>query len=236
MTRARGGEPRRGRRTAAYGLVAFLALAVGAAVLFPDLFARAPRALEEVARDLWSVVGVRRVEGHAAEIRAAAAESGVDPCLLAAVMYAESRGQVDAVSPRGALGAFQLMPSAAGDAARKLGLAEPTREALLSDALLGARLSASHLAWLIRHEGPDPERVLVAYNAGRTKLKRWIEAEGGSYESWRRSRVEEGGSGTLAYARGVLAMRDRFRERGEIAPALAPMGGAAGDWTSGLSD
>ena len=235
MTREGRGAPRRGWRTAAYGAIAMLALGVVVAVFFPGLFARAPRMLEDVARDLWSVVGVRRVEGHAAEIRAAAAESGVDPCLLAAVMYAESRGQVDAVSSRGALGPFQLMPSAAGDAARKLGLPEPTREDLLSDALLGARLSASHLAWLIRHEGPDPERVLVAYNAGRTKLKRWVDAEG-SYEAWRRSRLDQGGSGTLAYARGVLAMRDRFRERGEIAPALAPMGGAAGDWTSGLSD
>lgn len=236
MTRAREAPPRRRvSRAAALGATAILVLALGVVVAFPDLRRRAPEAIREVARDLWSIVGVRRVEGHASEIRAAAAESGIDPCLLAAVMYTESRGQVDAVSPRGALGAFQLMPSAAGDAAAKLGLRAPTREELLSDSLLGARLAAVHLAWLIRHEGPDAERVLVAYNAGRTKLKRWVDAEGG-YEAWRRSRLEAGGAGTLAYARGVLAMRDRFRERGEIAPALEPLGGAAGDWTTGLAD
>lgn len=235
MTSPRGTPPRRVSRAAALGAAAIVALGVAAVVCFPDLTRRAPEVLEGVARDLWSLVSVRRVESHAAEIRVAAAESGVDPCLLAAVMYAESRGQVDAVSSRGALGPFQLMPSAAGDAAAKLGLSVPTREDLLSDALLGARLAASHLAWLIRHEGPDAERVLVAYNAGRTKLRRWVEAEG-SYESWRRARLDAGGSGTLAYARGVLEMRDRFRERGEIAPPVAPLGGAAGDWTTGLAD
>lgn len=235
MTRDRLEAPGRPSRAAVLGAVAILVLGLAAIVSIPDLTSRAPDVLRGVARDIWSLVGVRRVEGHAAEIRAAAAESGVDPCLLAAVMYAESRGQLDAVSSRGALGPFQLMPAAAGDAARNLGLPEPTRADLLSDALLGARLAASHLAWLIRHEGSDAERVLVAYNAGRTKLRRWVEAEG-SYEAWRRSRLDQGGSGTLAYARGVLAMRERFRERGEIAPPLSPLGGAAGDWTTGLAD
>jgi hypothetical protein len=91
---------------AAGAIVALIALA-----LLPFLVRKAP----EVVRQVWSFVGVHRVEWHAAELRAAGAESGVDPCLLAAVMYSESKGRVDAVSMRGALGAFQLMPSAAGD-------------------------------------------------------------------------------------------------------------------------
>ncbi len=192
----------------ACAILALLALA-----LLPFLVRKAP----EVVRQVWSFVGVHRVEWHAAE----------------AVMDSESKGRVDGVSKRGALGAFQLMPSAAGDAARKLGLGEPTREVLLSDAQLGARLCAVHLAWLEKQEGPDLERVLVAYNAGRTKLRRWVEAEG-SYEAWRAERVRQGGTGTLAYARGVLAMRDRFRERGEISPALVPIGGGGGDLETSL--
>ena len=70
-------------------------------------------------------------------------------------------------------------------------------------------------------------------SAGRTKLRRWVEAEG-SYEAWRAERVRQGGTGTLAYARGVLAMRDRFKERGEISPALVPMRGAGGDLETAL--
>jgi soluble lytic murein transglycosylase-like protein len=202
-----------------------------ACLCLPFLVRQAP----EVVRQVWSFVGVHRVEGHAAELRAAGAESGVDPCLLAAVMYTESKGRVDAVSKRGALGAFQLMPAAAADAAKKLGLPDPTREDLLSDPELGARLCAAHLAWLLRQEGPDLERVLVAYNAGRTKLRRWVE-EDGSYEAWRGRRMRDGGRGTLAYALGVLSMRERFRERGEISPGLVPVGGSGSDLVTGLPE
>lgn len=175
----------------------------------------------KVARQVWSEVGVRRVEGHAAIIRAAAEESRVDPCVLAGVMYVESRGQVDAVSSADALGLFQLKVAAASDAAKRLKLPTPTREQLLSDGRLNARLAASHLAWLYRLEGPDLERILVAYNAGRGKLKQLI-SDSGSFDAWRRKRDLDGRSETLQYARDVLRFADRFRERGEI------MGSAAG--------
>jgi len=213
---------------------ALAALAVGLLLLafFPQLLRRAPEMARGLARDLWSLVAVRRVEGHAAEIRAAAAESGVDPCLLAAVMYTESHGRADAVSARGALGAFQLMPSAAGDAARKLGLPEPSRDVLLSDVQLGARLAAAHLAWLFQNEGPDEERVLVAYNAGRGTLGRLIK-DAGSFAKWRATHAEKGDSEVLTYAQQVLDFADRFRNRGVVVAgaslAAAPeRGGSAG--------
>lgn len=174
----------------------------------------------KVARQVWHLLGVRRVESHADAIAAAAIESGLDPCLLAAVMYVESRGQVDAVSNREALGLFQLMPSAASDAARRLHLAEPTREALLSDVLLNSRLAANHLAWLIDHEGPDLERVLVAYNVGRGKLARWSQSAG-DYASWRAERERAGDFGPLVYAEQVLDFCERFRARGVVTQAAA---------------
>jgi soluble lytic murein transglycosylase len=173
-----------------------------------------------VARQVWHLIGVRRVESRAAEIAAAAAESGVDPCLLAALMYVESRGQVDAVSNKDALGLFQLMPAVARDSARRLRIPEPTRDELLSDALLNTRLAADHVAWLIENEGPDLERVLVAYNAGRGKLARWRKDAGG-YEAWRDAHVRAGDSGTLVYAHEVLDFRERFRARGVVSGASA---------------
>lgn len=179
-----------------------------------------------VVRQVWGLVGVRRVEAHAEWIRKAAAESRVDACLLAAVMYAESRGDVGAVSHKDALGLYQLVPAAAADAARRLRLPEPTREDLLTNGELNARLGATHLAWLIRHEGPNLERVLVAYNAGRTRLARWIR-DAGSYEAWRTENAAT--SDTLAYAQQVLEFRERFRERGVIEPMTdtAPSPGPA---------
>jgi len=168
-----------------------------------------------VVRQVWGRVGMRQVEGHAETIRLAAAESRIDPCLLAGLMYAESRGQVDAVSNKGALGLFQLMESSAGDAARRLKLPAPSKEQLLNDPVLNTRLAASHLAWLIRHNGPDLERVLVAYNAGRGKLARWEEAAGG-WQAWRAQRIAAGDSDALTYAQQVLEFAERFRAHGVI--------------------
>ncbi len=169
----------------------------------------------KVVRQVWSEVGVRRVEGHADVVRTAASESQVDPCLLAGIMYVESRGQVDAVSSADALGLFQLKVAAASDSAKRLKIPAPTRGDLLSDPLLNARLAASHVAWLYRHEGPDLERVLVAYNAGRGKLKQLI-FDSGSFDAWRAKRDRDGKSETLQYARDVLRFAQRFRERGVI--------------------
>jgi soluble lytic murein transglycosylase-like protein len=169
----------------------------------------------KVARAVWSVVGVKRVESHAGVICAAAAESGLDPCLLAGIMYVESRGQVDAQSQKDALGLFQLKLDAASDAAKRLRLPEPTRDDLLGDPLLNARLAASHVAWLYRNEGPDMERVLVAYNAGRGTLARLVK-DAGSFAKWRALHAEKGDSETLTYAQQVLDFADRFRQRGIV--------------------
>jgi len=176
-------------------------------------FAEGPK----FARQVWSLIGVRRVESFAETLRAAGAESGIDPCLLAGVMYVESRGQVDAVSSKDACGLFQLLPAAAGDAAKRLGLPTPTTEDLLRDAVLNMRLGASHVAWLIRNDGPDLERVLVGYNAGRSKLARW-EKEAGGWQAWRAQQLVRDTSGALTYAIDVLEFTEKFRERGNIVP------------------
>jgi soluble lytic murein transglycosylase-like protein len=208
----RGGTRASGARAAILLLVA--ALAVGLAALS---YAPARRA----ARDAWSMVGLWRVESRAGWIREAAAESGVDPNLLAGLMYVESRGRRDAVSGKGALGLFQLMEASAGDAAKRLRLERPTREALLADGRLNTRLAAAHVAWLMRHEGPDAERVLVAYNTGRGRLADWIKKHG-SYGAWRAKQQRDGDSQVLAFAREVIAARERFAARGRIAPEAAP--------------
>jgi soluble lytic murein transglycosylase-like protein len=189
-----------------------LVLLLGALALFGvTSVVEGPR----VARSVWSVVGVKRVEAQSGVICAAAAESGLDPCLLAGIMYVESRGQVDAQSGKDALGLFQLKLDAAADAAKRLHLPEPTRDDLLGDPLLNARLAASHMAWLYRTEGPNMERVLVAYNAGRGTLARWLKDAGG-WTKWHALHAERGDSETLMYAQQVLDFAERFRRRGIV--------------------
>jgi len=158
--------------------------------------------------------GYRRVETHTELLREVAHEFELDPNLLAGVMLAESSGRVDAQSHAGALGLFQLMLPTARERAELLGLDPPTREDLLSDPRLNARLAGSYLRWLLRRYGAE-EPALVAYNAGPGRLDRWTKEFGG-YAQWREAR--ESTSEVLGYARKVLAYRERFGERGVVTP------------------
>lgn len=161
----------------------------------------------------------RAVERHAPILRVAAREARIDPNLLAAVVLAESSGRPGAVSPAGALGLCQLMLPTAVERARLLGLPEPTREDLLRDAALNARLGASYLRWLLVRYRGDVERALIAYNAGPGRLERWID-EAGGYDPWRSARAAKR-SPVLAYALRVQAYRDEFARRGQIVPSFA---------------
>ncbi len=179
------------------------------------------RPWEEVRKYVGEELGIQRVEALAPWIEAAARESAVDPHLIAAIVFLESRGRADAISDKDALGLMQLVDAAASDAAQRLGLPAPSREELLSNAALNLRLGADHLAWLLENRGAwNLEQVLVSYNAGRTRLSRWIE-EAGSYSAWRsreRDRIDAGEehTGSLLYATRALDMRDLFESRGRI--------------------
>jgi soluble lytic murein transglycosylase len=182
---------------------------------------------EPVRAAVRDYLSFRRVEGYEDVLRVAALESEVDPCLLAAVMIAESGGRVGAQSRVGALGLFQLTPASARWRAQELGLPEPTTEQLLSDPLLSARLGADNLAWLLDTYDGDVERALCAYNAGARRMKELSDAAGG-WTRWRDERERNGSSSILAYAHRVLHYRDELRARGffaefePVAPELAP--------------
>ena len=155
----------------------------------------------------------RRVDGYEDVLRVAASESGVEPCLLAAVMLAESSGRLSVRSSAGALGLFQLTLTSARWRAELLGLPEPTEEELLTDPLLNARLGADHLDWLLDTYDGDVERALCAYNAGPRRLKEIVDAVGG-WERWREERTRSGNSQILNYAHRVLHYRDELFQRG----------------------
>ena len=206
-------EPARSTRRAAWAFAAVAALGLWLAAWAG--YTR-PAIAKEVERFATDIVVLARVEAFADEIEVAARESGLDPCLLAAIVYSESSGKPDAVSRAGAVGLTQLVPTATRDAAKRLGLdAVPTPEELMADPALNLRLGASHFAWTLEHEQRDPERALVAYNAGRTKLARWIR-EAGGYTRWRAGRLAAGDSPTLTYARRVLDYQRTFCERGVL--------------------
>ena len=95
-------------------------------------------------------------------IREAARETALDPNLLAAVIYQESRFDPKAVSRRGAQGLMQLMPRTAAHVG--------VRNAF--DPEQNVRGGARYLAEMFETFDGDLELSLAAYNAGPMAVKK----------------------------------------------------------------
>lgn len=116
-------------------------------------------------------VRVRYPLRYTAIIRAHAANYELDPALLAAVVYTESRFDPDARSAAGAVGLMQLLPETAkGIALRTGGNAFVVSDLL--DPELNIRYGAWYLRELIRKYG-DEKTALAAYHAGQGNVDRW---------------------------------------------------------------
>jgi peptidoglycan DL-endopeptidase CwlO len=110
----------------------------------------------------------RRRAQFAPILDAAAVRHRIDPPLLRAVAYVESRfnplalGPVCGANAERARGIVQLMPAVC----RELGVIDPHDAAQSAEA--GAKLLARHLA----HFGGDESKALGAYNWGRGNMDR----------------------------------------------------------------
>ncbi len=109
------------------------------------------------------------------EIQTYAVEFSLDPCLVAAVIHTESRGNASAVSPKGAVGLMQIMPATGAWIAEKLEIAGYT-EAALTRAPENIRLGCWYLRYLIDRYG-DETLALAAYNAGPGNVDKWLADE-----------------------------------------------------------
>jgi soluble lytic murein transglycosylase len=134
----------------------------------------------------------------------AAAEFGVDPWLLAGIARQESTFTAHAVSPRGATGVMQLLPSTARAHARALGLgATPD----LLDAELNFRLGARELAHLLRRFGAV-EPAIAAYNGGETRVRAWWKRQPDPHRFTEEIPIPE----TYTYVRRVVYLREAYRQ------------------------
>jgi len=136
----------------------------------------------------WSNLLPAAGRGWASQIESAAEHAGLDPRLLAAMIWQESGFDPEAVSPSGAIGLTQLMPATAG------GL-----EVDPWDTTENLEGGARYLAWAIDEFG-SVELGLAAYNAGPNRVR----AAGGIPE------IPE----TRAYVPRVL---DYYRQLGGVA-------------------
>jgi soluble lytic murein transglycosylase-like protein len=211
LRQARAGRPRPARGVPRPRSLLVLSFATVAALA---LLAWSGRSwITETVRPLRTDQRMRRL---ADPIREAASEHGLDPYLLAGLVSAESSARLDAVSSVDALGLCQLKLTTAEEQARRMGLASPTREQLLSEPRINLRLGAGYLARLVERQDGSVERALMAYNTGPSRFARWLEDAGG-YEAWRAEVDAQGppGPGSVRhYASRVLEEAERLRGAG----------------------
>jgi soluble lytic murein transglycosylase len=108
---------------------------------------------------------------HEDIIRQQAAEKNVDPTLIAAVIYTESRFR-DQTSHAGAKGLMQLMPDTADYIARKSGGTRFTR-ADLATPQINIAYGTWYLRYLLDKYHGNTILTLAAYNAGEGKVDQW---------------------------------------------------------------
>jgi soluble lytic murein transglycosylase len=107
---------------------------------------------------------------YAGDVRAAAAQAGVDPMLVAGLVRQESAFSPGAVSRAKAYGLMQLLPSTARKLAKqeRLGYSQSR----LTEPAYNLRLGSVYLAGLIARQG-GREAALASYNAGEDRVATW---------------------------------------------------------------
>jgi soluble lytic murein transglycosylase len=112
---------------------------------------------------------------HEDIIRQQARDKGLDPALIAAVIYAESRFRDGQTSRAGAQGLMQITPRTARMIARKSGgVAFTVRD--LGTPQVNIAYGAWYLRYLMGRYAGNEAFALAAYNGGEGNVDRWIEA------------------------------------------------------------
>lgn len=110
-------------------------------------------------------------------VDASARDYAIDPSWIYGVMRQESAFVVDARSPAGALGLMQLMPHVGRATAKRLRF-KLAGEAGLLEVQTNLRLGAAFLKNMLRRYDGHQALATAAYNAGPSRVKAWLPAEG----------------------------------------------------------
>lgn len=140
-------------------------------------------------------------------IRQQAAEKRLDPALVAAVIYAETKFE-PSTSSAGAVGLMQILPQTAEFLAHKSGATTFTT-ADLSRPQVNIAYGSYYLRYLLDEYHGSRVLALAAYNGGEANVDRWIAAGHGATLSIDQIPFPE----TRAYVTRVLNARGDYRHK-----------------------
>ena len=143
---------------------------------------------------------------HEDIIRQQAREKDLDPALIAAVIYQESKFR-DQTSEAGARGLMQITPATAEFIARDSGGTRFSQEDLATPQI-NIAYGTYYLRYLMRRYAGDTELALAAYNAGETNVDKWIRQAGGADEF---GRADIPFPETREYVDNVFELRGDYR-------------------------
>jgi soluble lytic murein transglycosylase len=144
---------------------------------------------------------------HEDIIRQQAADKGLDPALIAGVIYAESHFVDGRTSSAGALGLMQLTPDTARYIARKSGGTQ-FQISDLATPQVNISYGAYYLKYLMQRYHGDVPLVLAAYNAGEGNVDRWVDRARAGGKALDVSAIPFGE--TRSYVTKVLAARKQY--------------------------
>ena len=98
----------------------------------------------------------------------------VDPYFVHGIIRQESMFDSKAISPAGARGLMQIMPSTGKKLYLKTKLKKPFEADILFEPDLNIQLGVKYLSQLNKRFGGDGAHILISYNAGPHILKKWL--------------------------------------------------------------
>jgi soluble lytic murein transglycosylase len=146
---------------------------------------------------------------HAGAICAAARRYDLDPALVAAVIYTESRFNVHAQSSQGAVGLMQILPATAAQIARESGGVSFVA-ADLEDPRVNVRYGCYYLRHALDAFHGDVRAAVASYNAGLGVTEAWWAQATAAGHGLRVADIPY--PETRAYVTKVLALRRVYRD------------------------
>ncbi len=142
-------------------------------------------------------------------IRAAARRNDIDPALVAAVIYVESRFDERARSSQGAVGLMQVLPATGEQIAAETG-GVSFSPADLEDPAVNIRYGSYYLRRALDVFDGDLRAAVASYNAGIGVVGEWTAAAAAEGRGLRIAEIPY--AETRAYVRKVLELRRIYRQ------------------------